>query len=172
MATDKKGCFEARTMNNMGAEVLYYDAIGKNSEAFTIGDPVQFISGQLAVAGTTTQVVGVVVQTVTMASNNVGGANVAPAYIPADEGTIFRMTCNADLTNNATDVGTYYKLTANTTNTVQVDVASGVQTGANRVVEIKKVDPDGIGGTGAGNGLRQVEVIFLKTDNRNINITA
>ncbi len=61
-----------------------------------------------------------------------------------------------------TDVGTYYKLTANTTGTVQVDVANGAQTTTSRVVMIKSVDPQGIGGTGAGSGLRQCVVVFVK----------
>jgi hypothetical protein len=120
-----------------------YDAQGKNSEAFTIGDPITYISGQLAVAGTTNSVAGVVQKTVTMAATNTGatGANVQPPYIPSDETTIWRMGCNANLTGNNTDGGTYYKLTANTTNTVQVDVTNGVQTTTSRVVMIKKVSP-------------------------------
>jgi len=160
MATDKKGAYLSRTFSGQ-QEVVQY-AVGKNSEAFTVGDPVYFISGQLAVAGTTQALAGVAVQTVTMASNNVGGANVKVGYIPAEEGTVFRMTGNGDFTNTATDQGTFYKLSANTTNTVQVDQANGVQTTTSRNVMIVSVDPDGVGGTGAGNGARQVEVIFVK----------
>lgn len=143
---------------------LNYDAVGKNSEAFTTFDPVYYIAGQLAVAGTTQAIAGVVAQTVTVTSGNaaVAGTGVAPAYYPVSEDTYFLMGTNADLTGNATDVGTYYKLTANTTGTVQVDVANGVQTTTSRVVMIKKVDPNGIGGTGAGSGLRQVVVVFVK----------
>ncbi len=143
---------------------LNYDAVGKNSEVFTQYDPVYYISGQLAVAGTTQAVAGVVGQTVTMASGNaaVAGTGVAPGYIPVSEDTVFLMGANGDFTGNATDVGTFYKLTANTTGAVQVDQANGVQTTTSRVVMIKKVDPQGIGGTGAGSGLRQVLVVFVK----------
>lgn len=143
---------------------LNFDSIGKNSEAFTLYDPVTYSSGQLIVAGTTNAIAGVVAQTVTMASTNAGtsGARVQPGYIPASEDTVFLMGTNADLTGNATDVGTYYKLTANTTGLVQVDVANSAQTTTNRVVMIKQVDPQGIGGTGAGSGLRQCLVVFVK----------
>ena len=135
------------------------DAIGKNSEAFTVGDPVTYSSGQLLVAGTTNAIAGVVAKTVTMASTNVGGANVAPLYIPVDETTQFLMGCNANLTGNSTDTGTYYKLTANTTNTVQVDVTNGVQVNTSRVVMIKKVDPLNEGGA---TGLQKAVVVFVK----------
>ncbi len=159
MATDKKGAFLARAAG-FGVEVINYDAIGKNSEAFTVGDPVSFASGQLAVSGATSTVAGIVVQTVTVASNNVGGANQVVGYIPVDETTVFRMTSNSDLTGNSTDPGTYYKLVG-TTGAVQLDGTAAVST-TSRVVMIKKVDPDNIGGTGAGSGLRQVEVIFVR----------
>lgn len=143
---------------------INYDAVGKNSEAFTLYDPVSYSSGQLIVSGTTLAVAGVVAQTVTASATNAGttGAQVAPGYIPVSEDTYFLMGTNADLTGNATDVGTYYKLTANTTGTVQVDVTNGVQTTTSRVVMIKKVDPFGNGGTGSGSGLRQVVVVFVK----------
>lgn len=143
---------------------LNFDAIGKNSEAFTNYDPVTYSSGVLIVSGTTLAVAGVVGQTVTMSSTNAGttGAQVQPGYFPVSEDTYFLMGTNADLTGNATDVGTYYKLTANTTGTVQVDVTSGVQTTTSRVVMIKSVDPQKIGGSGAGSGLRQCVVVFVK----------
>lgn len=143
---------------------LNFDAIGKNSEVFANYDPVTYSSGQLIVSGTTTSVAGVVAQTVTMSSTNAGttGARVQPGYYPVSEDTYFLMGTNADLTGNATDVGTYYKLTANTTGTVQVDVANGVQTTTSRVVMIKSVDPQNIGGSGSGSGLRQVVVVFVK----------
>lgn len=143
---------------------LSYDVIGKNSEAITAGDPLQYISGQAAVAGTTTSVFGVAAKTATMAATNAGstGAKVQPAYIPTDERTVFLMGTNADLTGNATDPGTYYKLSANTTNTVVVDVTNSAVTTTSRVVMIKKVDPYNIGGTGSGSGLRACLVVFVR----------
>lgn len=141
---------------------LNYDAIGNNSDVFTLYDPVTYSSGTLVVAGTTDAIVGAVAQTVTMASDNQTVAKVAPGYYPASEDTYFLMGTNADLTGNATDVGTYYKLTAATTGTVQVDVTSGVQTTTSRNVMIKKVDPFNEGGTGAGSGLRKCVVVFVK----------
>lgn len=143
---------------------LNYDSIGKNSEAFTNFDPVTYASGQLVVAGTTNAIAGIVAQTVTMTSTNAGttGANFQPGYFPVSEDTVFLMGTNADLTGNATDVGTFYKLTANTTGTLQVDVSSGAQTTTSRNVMIKAVDPQKIGGTGSGSGVRQVLVVFVK----------
>lgn len=143
---------------------LNFDAVGKNSEAFTNYDPVTYSSGLLVVAGTTNAIAGVVGQTVTMAATNAGttGAQFQPGYVPASEDTVFLMGTNADLTGNATDVGTYYKLTANTTGAVQVDVTSGVQTTTSRNVMIKAVDPQKIGGSGSGSGLRQCLVVFVK----------
>ena len=150
---------------------IRYDVLGKNSVAYTVGDPVKISSGVLDVAGTTDTVVGVAVKTQTMASTNQTVAKIYPGYIPADPTTIFLMGTNGDMTGNATDGGTFYKLTTATTNTVQVDQASGAQTGANRVVEIVKVDPYNVGGSGAGSGLRQVLVRFIKTPYSNIQIT-
>jgi len=140
------------------------DIIGKNSEAFTTGDPVTYSSGLLVVAGTTNGIAGIAVKTATMSGSNAGtsGAREKPLYIPVDEDTVFLMGTNSDLTGNATDVGTYYKLTANTTGTVQVDVANSAQTTTSRVVMIKEVDPLQVGGTGAGSGLRQCLVVFVK----------
>ena len=101
-----------------------------------------------------------------MASDNETVAKVTPGYIPA-EGTVFLMGSNGDFTGNATDAGAYYKL-AGATGAVQVDQSSGVQTTTSRIVEIVKVDPRGIGGTGAGSGLREVLVRFVKTPVLNV----
>ena len=131
------------------------DAIGANSAQFTVNDPVTYASGLLEVATATSEIVGVAASSVTMASNNQTVAQVAPSYVPADENTIFLMGTNANLTGNATDVGTYYKLTG-TTGVVQVDVVSGVQTTTSRVVMIKKVDPFNDG------SLNKCLVVFVK----------
>ena len=141
---------------------IVYDAIGKNSVAFTAGDPVTISSGLLDVAGTTNTVVGIAQKTVTMASNNQTVAKVTPGYIPIKNDDVYLMGTTSDLTGNATNGGTYYCLTAATTGTLQVDTA-GVNTGVSRVVEIIEVDPQQIGGTGASSGLRQVLVKFVKT---------
>lgn len=141
---------------------INYDVIGQNSQAFTLYDPVTYASGVLDVAGTTNAVVGVAMKTDTMSSDNQTVAKVTPGYVPVSEDIVFFMGTNADLTGNATDPGTYYKLTTGTSGAVQVDVASGVQTTSSRVVMIKQVDPQGLGGTGSGSGLRQCLVIFVK----------
>lgn len=148
-----------------------YDIIGKNSEVFAVGDPVTVASGVLKVAGATDTIVGYAVKAQTMASNNQTVAPIVyPGYVPVDNNTIFLMGSNGDFTGNATDAGTYYKLTG-TTGAVQVDQASGVQTGANRIVEIVKVDPFGDGGSGSGSGLRTLFVRFVKTPYTNVQIT-
>jgi hypothetical protein len=153
-----------------------YDILGKNSEVFTGpdashfgGDLVQVSSGVLKVG--TSAVVGVIAKTATMSSTNQTAAKVYPAFIPVAPDTIFLMGTNADLTGNATDGGTYYGVTGATGNQ-QVDVTTGVRTGSARTVEIVKVDPFNIGGTGSGSGLRQVLVRIVNTPYSNVNITA
>jgi hypothetical protein len=90
-----------RSQNNQ--QLIQYDLIGKNSVAFTIGDPVYNSSGLLDVAGTTTGVVGIAVKTQTMASNNQTVAKVTPGYIPIRENDLYLMGSTADFTGNATD---------------------------------------------------------------------
>lgn len=144
---------------------MYTDAVGKNSEAFTVFDPVTYTSGTLAVAGTTNSVTGVVMKTVTMSATNATSprvsADVQPPYVPVNEDRVFLMGSNGDH-NTIVDVGTYWKLTAATTGSVQVDQANGVQTTTNRVVMIKQVDPFNEGTTGSGGGSRKVLVIFVR----------
>lgn len=161
------------TLKSTKLETDYaYDAFGKNSEAITSGDPLTVASGVLKVAGTTDTIVGIAAKTATMSSSNETVAKVTPAYTPISETQLYYMGTNADLTGNGTDAGTYYKLTTATTGAVQVDVSSGVQTGANRVVEIVEVDPLAHGGTGAGSGLREVVVRVVKTPYSNVSITS
>src|SRR3990167_28711 len=145
------------------------DTLGKNSEAFTGGDIVQITSGVLLV-GTVTAV-GIVAKTATMTSTNQTVAKVSPLFTPFSQDGIYLMGTNSDLTGNATDGGTYYSVTG-ATGAQQVDVTKGAQTGATRSVEIVKVDPFGIGGTGSGSGLRQVLVRWLKTPYYNVTLTA
>lgn len=147
---------------------LRYDTLGKDSEVIAVGDPLTIASGVLAVAGTTDSITGVAAGAATMPSTN---DTVYPAFTPIEDGQIYLMGTNADLTDNETNGGTYYKLTAATTGTVQVDVTSGVQTTTSRVVEIVKVDPNNVGGTGSGSGLRQCLVRFVKTPYTNVAIT-
>ena len=143
-----------------------YDEIGNNSEAFTTGDPVVQTTSGLAVASATSVIAGVALKTVTMASDNETVAKVSPGIVPS-ENTVFLMGTNSDLTSNVVDIGTYYKLTGST-GTIQVDVTSGVQTTTSRIVEIVKVDPRNIGGTGSGSGLRECLVRFVKTPVLNV----
>lgn len=150
---------------------LRYDVIGKNSEVFTSGDLVTVSSGVLQVASATSQIVGVVVKTQTMSSNNATVAKVQPGYIPTNPANVYLMGSNGDFTGTATDAGTYYKITG-TTGAQQVDQASGVQTTTSRVVEILEVDPFNEGGTGAGSGLRKVTVRIVKSDNFNVPTSA
>lgn len=143
-----------------------YVALGKNSEVFANYDIVS-ISGAtgaetLGVAAATSVVVGVIVKGATMTSTNQTVAKVVPGYITAEEGNLFLMGTNSDLTDTLTDYGKYYKLSGATGAQV-VDVSSGVQTTTNRVVQVIKVDPFNEGGTGSGSGLRQVIIRFVKT---------
>jgi hypothetical protein len=144
-----------------------YDVIGNNSEVFHVGDIVSTSGGDLIVAGVTDVVFGVALKTQTMASDNETVAKICPGFTEGQPDTIFLMGSNGDFAGNATDVGTYYKLTG-ATGAQQVDQASGVQTTTSRIVEIVKVDPRGLGGTGSGSGLREVLVRFVKTPFTNV----
>lgn len=157
----------AKLYSNRVLETDYqYDAIGKNSEAIASGDPLTVASGLVKVVSAATDaIIGVAAKTQTLASDNQTVAKIAPAYIPAED-SIFFMYTNADLTGNATNGGTFYGLTGGT-GAVLVDVTSGVTTTTSRQVEIVKVDPRNIGGTGAGSGLREVLVKFFRTPTRN-----
>ena len=129
---------------------------GKNSEAFTANDVVTTNSRQtgLKVAGATAPIYGVVLKTVTMASNNLSlAAPVAPSCFIAETNTEWLMGTNADL-GTLTSLGQYYKLTG-TTGVQQVDVASGTTATTSRIVLCTEVDPNQLGGSGAGSGLRQ-----------------
>lgn len=151
---------------------IQYDVIGKNSAVFSVGDPITVASNNALVAGNSDTIIGFAVKAQTMASTNVGGANVAPGYLPIQTNAIYLMGTNTDLTSTAANFGAYCALTANTTNTVQVDGSNLAQTGANRVVSIVAVDPFNEGGTGAGSGLRTVLVRVVKTPYTNVEITS
>ena len=164
------GAWEQQKPNNESN--IQYNIIGKNSAAFTLGDPITVASNVALVAGNSDTIVGIAVKTQTMASTNVGGANVAPGYLQVDDQTVYLMGTNTDLTNTATNFGNYCALTANTTGTVQVDASNVARTTVDRVVVIDKVDPFNEGGTGSGSGLRTVLVRFVKTPYTNVSITA
>lgn len=137
--------------------------VGSNSAVFTHDDPVTIdASGTLIVTTATTPVYGIVQKTQTMSSTNATVAKVLPVCIPIDQDYEFLMGTNADLA--ITSVGTYYKLTG-ATGLVQVDVTSGAQTTTNRVVVCTQVDPNAVGGTGSGSGLRQGLFKFVKLSN-------
>lgn len=160
--------YGATVFQNNNKEVdARYDIIGNNSEVFTANDIVSTSGNDLIVAGATDVVFGVALKTATMTSDNETVAKVTPGFIPSDTGLVFLMGTNSDLTGNATDCGNYYKLTG-TTGAQQVDVASGVTTTTSRIVEIVKVDPRNIGGTGSGSGLRECLVRFVKTPVLNV----
>jgi hypothetical protein len=128
--------------------------LGDNSEVFTANDLVtaEIGSGTLAVAGATDPIYGIVLKTQTMASDNESVAKIRPICFTVDQQYELLMGTNADLAE--ANLGDYFKLTG-ATGAQQVDVASGAQTGTSRIVMLTKIDPNGLGGTGAGSGLRQ-----------------
>ena len=139
-----------------------YDVVGKNSTVFTENDLVTAdqTNGML-VAAASTAILGVVAKTQTMSSTNQTVAQVHPAYTPIDQQYEFLMGCNADLDPVASPT-TQYNITG-TTGIQQVDVAGGATTGNAAVVICTKVDPNAIGGTGAGSGLRQGYFKIIRT---------
>ncbi len=151
---------------------VQYDILGKNSAAFTVGDPITIASNVALVAGNSDTVIGFAVKTQTMAADNLTVAKVTPGYVPVETNMLYLMGTNTDLTSTAANFGAYCALTGNTTGTVQVDGSNLAQTTSNRVVVIDKVDPFNEGGTGAGSGLRTVLVRFVKTPYNNVAITS
>jgi hypothetical protein len=149
------------------ASSLRYDTLGKDSEVFAVGDVITIASGVLKVAGATDTVIGVSAKAQTMAATN---DTVYQPFIPVAMNSIFLMGCNADLTDNETDGGTYYKITG-LTGAQYVDVTSGVQATTARIVEIVKVDPFNEGTTGVGGGSRKAYVRFVKTPYFNVSTT-
>jgi len=129
------------------------NVIGKNSEAFTIGDIVTIGTDGMYVNTGTDSVIGVVTETATMTSTNETVKKYCPQYVPIDQDMEFLMGTNYDM-SALTSVGAYYKLTGGT-GAQQVDVSSGAQTTTSRIVMCTKVDPFGLGGTGSGSGVRQ-----------------
>ncbi len=136
-----------------------YDVIGETSDAVAPGDILSMESGVLEVTDAATEAItGVAIATVTAAQND-GTKYVG--YIPADENYVFLMGTNADLTDNKTNFGTFYGITG-ATGAQQVNVSGSVTTTTSRQVMIVKVDPRKIGGTGAGSGLRECLVKFVR----------
>jgi hypothetical protein len=147
---------------------IRYDILGKDSEVFTVGDPLTISSGVLKVVSVATDpIVGIAAKTVTMPATN---DTVYVPYIPVDDTQVWLMGCIADATDNETNGGIYYKLCTSATATytaptgvVVVDITAGAQTTTGIQVMVLKVDPRGIGGSGANSGLREVLVKFMRT---------
>ena len=163
---------ELASTPSIGANFDGGQVIGKNSEAFTSGDPVTIdASHGLKVAGTTDSIYGFVQKTQTMTSTNETVAKVKPVVLVPDKSYEFVMGCNADLVA-LTSVGAFYKLIAAATGAMQVDVNSGVTTGNSRVVECTAVDPFSEGGTGSGSGLRIGKFRLVKVYNLTSDVTS
>lgn len=138
--------------------------IGKNSEVFTAADltTIDHTNG-LKVAGAADDIYGVVLKTQTMGASNQTVNLVTPMCFVADQSYQWLMGTNADL-SPLTSVGQYYAITG-TTGIQQVDVSGGAVTGASRQVICTAVDPNALGGTGSGSGVRQGLFQFVKITN-------
>jgi co-chaperonin GroES (HSP10) len=161
-----KGASLYQTLGN--ASNIRYDIIGKTSEVIAVGDPLTISSGVLKVVSVATDpIVGVAAAASTAAQND-GTRYVA--YVPTDDTQVWLMGTIADCTDNKTNGGIIYKLCTSATNTytaptgnVVVDITAGAQTTTAMQVMVLKVDPRGIGGSGANSGLREVLVKFVRT---------
>lgn len=138
--------------------------IGKNSEVFTGNDLVTIDhTNGLHVAGATDDIYGVVLKSQTMGASNQTVQFVKPMCFVPDQAYQWLMGTNADL-SPLTSVGQYYAITG-TTGIQQVDVTAGAVTGASRQLICTAVDPNAVGGTGSGSGLRQGLFQFVKITN-------
>lgn len=123
--------------------------IGKNSEAFTKGDPVFIDSnGYLARATAGTMIWGYVLETVTMASDNQTVAKLRPKVQPAF-GVDVRIDTEAAGELVQSDVGEYADIVTSTTGATTISATPGT-TAAQFMV--KDFDPDRLG-TAAGNAV-------------------
>ena len=127
--------------------------IGQNSAVFTANDLVSVTTTGLEVATSSTDIYGVVLKTQTMGASNQTVDFVQPLCFIADQSYEWLMGTNSDL-SALSSIGQYYKITG-TTGIQQVDVSGGAMTGTARQVVCTDVDPQGLGGTGVGSGLRQ-----------------
>lgn len=138
--------------------------IGKNSVAFTANDLVAIDNTNgLEIATASTDIYGVVMTTQTMGASNQTVQLVKPMCFVPDQSYQWLMGTNADL-SPLTSVGQYYAITG-TTGIMQVDVNGGAVTGASRQVVCLGVDPNAVGGTGTGSGVRQGLFQFVKIQN-------
>ena len=97
--------------------------IGKNSEAFSVGDAVYIDSdGFLAKATTSSKILGYSIQDVTMASDNQTVAKVKPLYIYA-EGV--EVEIDSDQACTQTDIGAYADLGTVTSGAQVLNLAAG-----------------------------------------------
>ncbi len=136
---------------------IRYDVLGADSEVFAAGDILTVDSGVASIVDAATEpIYGVVAGGATMGSTN---DTKYVAVVPADNDKIWFMGCNAALTDNETDYGTFYSITGATA-VMQVDVNAGVKTTTSRQVMIVKVDPYNVGGT---DGPKQAFVKFVRT---------
>lgn len=136
--------------------------LGKNSEAFTSGDPVSVGTSGLYVATTVSSIYGIAAKTQTMSSTNDTVALVHPAVQPIDQDYEYLMGTNGTLV--ATSVGVYYQLAAaGGTGTIQVDVNSGAASTSNRVVVCTAYDPRNSSETNVGL-FKFVKVSNIKSD--------
>jgi hypothetical protein len=164
-----KGAQLWQTQGN--ASNLRYDILGKDSEVVAVGDPLTISSGVLKVVSAATDpIVGVAAKAITAAQMGADNDTVYVPYIPVDDTTVWLMGTIADCTDNETNGGVYYKLCTSATATytaptgaLVVDITAGAQTTTGIQVMVLKVDPRGIGGSGANSGLREVLVKFMRT---------
>ena len=126
---------------------------GQNSAVFTANDLVSVTTTGLEVATPSTDIYGVVLKSQTMGASNQTVNLVKPICFVADQSYEWLMGTNVDLDPLAS-VGQYYKITG-TTGIQQVDVSGGAMTGTARQVVCTAVDPQQLGGSGSGSGLRQ-----------------
>ena len=94
-------------------DVPLEECLGKNSEAFAVGDPVGIdASGYAIYALATTKVIGFCVNAVTMAADNVTVAKVRVSYYPAVPGVQMQYTGSTACAQAS--VGTYADLSGTT----------------------------------------------------------
>jgi hypothetical protein len=131
--------FYDRTANAVTEQQIH--RIGKNSEAFTIGDAIAEASGFGIVSLNSSRLLGFSAETITMASNNQTVAQYRVAMIPALPGMEVECDFDAAVTQ-ATAVGFYAVLTGTTGAQKLASASLSATVGQFRVT---KLDPRGEG---------------------------
>ena len=132
-----------RFLTNPDDKGVGYPVIGGNSVQFSVGDAVYIdTSGWLAIATTSSRIIGYCLEDITMSATNQTVAKVCPKYTPADE---VLMVYTGAAAGTQTMIGEYVDFSTVTTGAQVVNTSSTSSSSGQFL--ILGVDPAGDGTT-------------------------